>query len=209
MCERLVAEAIIDFVAERPSIQIELVPEYFPQLHDLLFQNRIDIIVGPARSAKHGTLELALEPLFEDVNVIVGRREHPLTEKNVTVADLENVTWVGHADRSRLRNDMETSLRLLGLARVRFAFQSESAGAVIELLRNSDCLTVLPRYAVRHDGGDGLAILSFDLPTQKQTIALMTLSSRADTDLTAEFKTHMRRHARMRYTLGQTASSSP
>ena len=199
LCERLVTEAIADFVANRPALRIDLIPDYFPGLHERLFQNQIDIIIGPAKSAEPSLSELLLEPLFEDANVVVSRVGHPLLGGDISDRDLEKATWVGHSDRSMLRHDMETALRLMGVRKLRFAFQSESAGAVIELLRNSDFLTVLPRYAVRNDGRDGLAILPVTLPTSAQTIAMMTLAHRDETRFTAEFKANMRRHVATRY----------
>ena len=149
ICERLVSEAISRFLKEKPTIRIDLVPDYFPELHRRLFQNEIDLIVGPAKSADPKFSDIVLEPLFEDSNVIVGRVGHPLLQCDVTNRELSSVMWVGHSDRSMLRHDMETALRLMGVRDFRFVFQSQSAGAVLELVRSSDFLTVLPRYAVR------------------------------------------------------------
>jgi len=100
LCERLVSEAISDFLAARPAIRVDLVPDYFPGLHERLFQNQIDMIVGPAKSADPSYSELLLEPLFEDRNVIVGREGHPLLAGEITNRELEGVTWVGHSARA-------------------------------------------------------------------------------------------------------------
>lgn len=192
LCERLVSEAISGFLAERPAIRVDLVPDYFPGLHLRLFQNQIDVIVGPAKSADPSYANLLFEPLFEDTNVVVGRADHPLLTRKISEHDLSAATWVGHSDRSMLRHDMETALRLLGVQNLRFAFQSESASAVLELVRRSDFLTILPRYAVQANGEDGLAILPVTLPTSHQTIAMMSFADREEGKLTGEFKAHLR-----------------
>ncbi len=194
ICERLVSEAISGFLAERPEIRIVLMPDYFPELHQCLFQNQIDIIVGPAKSADPRYSGISLEPLFEDPNVIVGRAGHPLLRRRITDRELSAATWVGHSDRSILRHDMETALRLLGVRELRFAFQSESAGAVLELVRRSDFLTVLPRYAVRAGREDDFVVLPVDLSTSAQTIAIMSRIDRDESELTSAFKAHMRAH---------------
>lgn len=194
LCERLVSEVIADFLSSRPSIRIDLVPDYFPGLHQRLFQNQIDIIVGPAKSADPTHSDITLEPLFEDSNVIVGRAGHPLLVKDISIRDLNSVTWIGHSDRSMLRHDMETALRLLGVRNLRFVFQSESAGAVIELVRRSDCLTVLPSFVVRAGRGNGLVTLPISLPTADQTIAMVSLADRYEAKLIGDFKAHLRRH---------------
>ena len=194
ICERLVAEAISDFLEKRPSIRIDLFPDYFPELHRRLFQNQIDIVIGPAKSASPRYSDILIEPLLEDRNVIVGRAGHPLLSGEITGEELSAATWVGHSNRSMLRHDMETALRLMGVRDLRFAFQSESAGAVLELLRRSDYLTVLPRYAVRNAVDDALAILPVDLPTANQNIAIMSRVDREEAKLSVDFKAHMRAH---------------
>ena len=100
MCERLVSEAVLSFLAERPAIRVDLVPDYFPGLHERLFQNQIDTIVGPAKSADPSYSDLFLEPLFEDANVIVGRVGPPLLNGPITDRELGQATWIGHSDRS-------------------------------------------------------------------------------------------------------------
>lgn len=194
ICERLVAEAISDFLAKRPNIRIDLFPDYFPELHRRLFQNEIDIIVGPAKAAGPQFSNILMEPLLEDRNLIVGRAGHPILSGEITDNELSAATWVGHSDRSMLRHDMETALRLLGVRDLRFAFQSESAGAVMELVRRSDYLTVLPRYAVRNETEDSLAILPVSLPTADQTISIMSRINYEETKLITEFKAHLRAH---------------
>ena len=191
ICERLVADAISDFLAERPAIRIDLFPDYFPELHRRLFQNEIDIIVGPAKAASPKFSDILLDPLFADRNVIMGRTDHPLLAGEITDRELSAATWVGHSDRSMLRHDMETALRLLGVRDLRFAFQSESASAVLGLVRRSDYLTVLPRFAVHSETEDSLAILPVSLPTADQTISIMSRISQDEPKLIAEFKTHL------------------
>ena len=95
---------------------------------------------------------------------------------------------------------METALRLLGVRDLRFAFQSESAGAVLELVRRNDYLTVLPRYAVRSETEDSLAILPVSLPTADQTISIMSRINHEETKLIADFKSHLRAHVSTYYT---------
>ncbi len=200
LCEKLVSDAIARFVLERPAVRIELVPDYHAGLQERILQNQIDIIVGPARFVDPGNSDLTLEPLFDDCNVIVGRSGHPLLQGDtLSVQDLENVTWISHSDRSMLRHDMEAALRHLGIRNLQLAFQSESAGAVIELLRNTDFLTILPRYAVSADGRDGLSVASIDLHNPEQIISMIVLANRDETKLMADFKAHLRSYVETRY----------
>lgn len=195
LCERLVSETIASFVRERPDVRIDLISDYYTGLQERLFQNQIDIILGPAKMA-HGTgTDLALAPLFDDKNAIVGRIDHPLlAHGKVTAQDLSEITWIAHSERSVLRSDMETALKLMGVKNLRLAFQTEAAGAVLELLRNTDFLTVLPSYAINLQKPNGLAIFPIDLPSPINTINMITLKEREETKLLADFKAHVHLH---------------
>lgn len=202
MCERLVSEAIASFVTERPDVRIDLVPDYYMGLQERIFQNQIDLIVGPARFVQEAGTELHVEPLLDDINVVVGRRGHPFMSKGkIEVSDLQAARWIGHSERSALRTDMERSLKLMGLKELRLSFQSESAGAVMELLRDTDFLSVLPRYAVETGEKSGLEIMPIDLPNLEQVVSMITLAAREESKLIADFKAHMRNH--IAHTQGQ------
>ncbi len=195
LCAKLVAEALASFVPERPLIRVDLIPDYYTGLQERMFQNQIDLIIVPGRFVDPNNADLIVEPLYNDLNVIVGRADHPLLHKNrIDISDLENATWIGHPQRSVLRSDMEDSLKLVGVQNVRFAFQSESAGAVVELLRSTDFLTVLPRHAVNIGAQNGLAVLPFELPNPDQVVSMISVVEREESKLMADFKSHMRAH---------------
>lgn len=193
LCKSLISEAVASFLSARPNIRIDLIPDYHAGLMERIYRNQVDIIVGPSKFVDQGNTDLVLEPLFRDTIVIVGRTGHPLMQiPNPSVSDLEGVTWVGHSERSILLADMEDALRLLGVRAPRIAFQSESAQAVLEILKETDFLTVLPNYAVKADGGDGLAVADFTLPSQGQLVSAITLAERTESKLTSDFKAHLK-----------------
>lgn len=195
LCERLVSETIASFVRERPDVRIDLMPDYYTGLQEQLFQNQIDIILGPAKITDGTGTDLNIDPLFDDKNCVVGRIGHPLlSKKKITAQDLSEITWIAHSERSVLRSDMETALKLLGVKKLRLAFQTEAAGAVLELLRSTDFLTVLPTYAIDLQKPNGLAVFPVDLPSPVNTVSMITLKEREETKLLADFKTHVRRN---------------
>lgn len=200
LCKNLMSEAVASFLTVRPNIRIDLIPDYHAGLMERIFLNQIDIVVGPEKFVDPGNTDLVLEPLFTDTNVIVGRKGHPLIKEGSTSPErFRDVIWVGHSDRSILRSDMEDALKLMGVTNPAIAFQSGSAEAVLELLRETDFLTVLPKYAVKTDGSDGLSIAEIALPNQEQMVNAITLSTRPETVLTTEFKAHLRKQAGSRY----------
>lgn len=193
-CERFAGEAISSFFLNRPEIRIDLIPDYFLGLQERLILNQIDIIICPINLAGLTRTELDIEPLFDDKNVIVGRSGHPLVkQKNIAPQDLKSVTWIGHSERSVLRSDMETALAKIGVTNLRFAFQSESAGAVLEMLRTTDFLSILPRFVVSESQlKSGLAILPVDLSAASRTVGMITHKKRLESPLVRAFKMHLR-----------------
>ncbi|MEM9574526.1 MAG: LysR family transcriptional regulator, partial [Pseudomonadota bacterium] len=49
LCERLVSEAISSFVAARPEVRVDVIPDYYSGLQEKMFQNQLDIIIVPTK----------------------------------------------------------------------------------------------------------------------------------------------------------------
>ena len=205
LCKTLVSDAIASFLATRTRIRIDLISDYKVGLMERIYLNQVDVVVGPSKFVEQGNTDLILEPLFKDKNVIIGRKEHPLlTNCGTSVQDLNNAIWVGHSERSTLRTDMEDALKLIGIVNPQITFQSESAEAVLELLRNPDFLTILPRYAIKPDGSDGLAVGNTALVSQVHEVNSIRLAERTESVLASDFKTHLKNQVLARNSLGSS-----
>ncbi|MBU2992646.1 LysR family transcriptional regulator [Octadecabacter sp. 1_MG-2023] len=196
LCQRLVGEAISSFLQHRPEIEVKLVSEYFPQLERRILLNQLDVIICPLRLLTASIDDLTVAPLFQDAHVIAGRAEHWLLKQStITADDLEKATWVSHADESQLQSDMAAALTYLGVRNLKIAFQSGSAGAILEMLRHTDFLTVLPRYALRHRGENSrLAELPVQLTLSSTSVGMVSSSNRLESPLLAAFTAHMREY---------------
>ncbi len=194
LCERLVGDAISSFLQPRPDTEIKLIAEYFPQLERRVLLNQLDVVICPLRLLTSSKNDLSVEPLFRDDHVIVGRADHWLSQKSeITARDLERATWISHSEHSMLQSDMAALLTSLGVSTLKFAFQSESAGAILEMLRNTDFLTVLPRYALRHSAAkDSLAPLPIHIGASAMSVGMVTPQNRLESPLLAAFSAHMR-----------------
>ncbi len=198
LCERLVGDAISAFLKHRSGIEVELVSDYFPQLERAVSLNHIDVVIFPLRLLTSTKADLTVEPLFKDEHVVVGRQGHPLFDRDeITAKDLEKATWISHSEHSMLRSDMEAALASFGVASLSFAFQSESAGAIFEMLRTTEFLTVLPRYAIRRsEPVGGLSPLPVRFASSSMTVGMVQLRGRQKSPLLAAFATHMRNYVR-------------
>jgi DNA-binding transcriptional LysR family regulator len=192
-CDRLLSRMIAAFLRERPAVRITLSADYLPLLQTKLIDDRVDMIVCPVALLQQSA-ELQVERLMEDIIVIVSRPGHPLLKKRrLVAADLEAATWISHATGSTLHSDMLTALGSGGIDSVGFPFQSDSAGAVVTLLQNTDCLTMLPRNAViDHIANGELAIVPFSIALPNRSIAMVSHAHRVETPAMAAFKSFLR-----------------
>lgn len=194
LCERLVGDAISSFLQKRPDIEVNLVSEYFPQLERKLLLNQLDVVICPLRLLTASKEDLAIEALFNDEHVVVGRVDHWLIERDRIVAkDLEDATWISHADNSMLQADMAAALTSFGVRNLKVAFKSGSAGAILEMLRKTDFLTVLPRYALRQsENTTSLAALPVHFTSSSMSVGMVTPTNRLESPLLASFARHTR-----------------
>jgi len=210
LCERLVSDALSSFLRNRPGIEVKLKADYFPQLERSVALNQVDALICPIRLLTFPKEDLVVEPLFQDEHVVVLRKDHPLaTKTKIDARDLQDATWISHAEHSMLRSDMAAALSSFGVTNLHIAFQSESAGAIIEMLGATDFLTVLPRYAIvgRHTK-DGLAELPVRFMTTPMSVGMVTPRNRLESPLLAAFASHMRSYVEKdlpeRYRLSDT-----
>lgn len=196
LCERLVGDAISSFLSDRPGTEVKLISEYLPQLEKRLLLNQLDLAICPLRLLSAGKEDLTSEPLFQDRHVVICRNDHPLMQRDeITAHDLEQETWVSHSGESMLQRDMAVTLANFGVRNLKISFESASAGAIFEMLRNSDFLTVLPRYAVRgFSANDRLGILPVQFGTPRMLVGTVTPSNRAPSPLLNAFGEHMRNY---------------
>jgi DNA-binding transcriptional LysR family regulator len=147
-CDHLLSRIIGEFAGTRPQIRVALHGDYFPALVTALFNHRLDIVIGPFELLERPS-GLTVERILQNRNVIVCRPDHELTRKKMpTAADLEAAMWIGHSRESVLAADMRSTLADLGVNQLNVVFESDSAGAVVTLVRENDYLSVLPLLSV-------------------------------------------------------------
>ena len=198
MCARLVREVLADFLRARPNTEVTLTSGYYPKLEQGVLLNKIDIAICPLGLVVAPRLDLHMEPLFRNTLVVVCSAANPLVGQDaITASDLEQAHWIGHSRESMLRQEMDSALAALGAIRLRYGFQSESVGAILDLLRVSDFLCVLPRYALPVSlDGTGLAVLPVKLGPQRRVVGLLTRQDAGNRPVLDAFKDILRNYVR-------------
>lgn len=190
MCDPLMSGIIGDFVRTRPQVRVVLHSDYFPGLVSALYNHRLDMMIGPFELLERPR-GLAIERILRNRNVIVCRPGHKLTRrKKLTIADFETATWIGHSRESVLATDLRSTLADLGVDRFNVVFESDSAGAVIALVRGGDCLTVLPLLSVAQRIAAGeLLILPAPRSGPERWTAIISRTDSAESVVMTELKT--------------------
>jgi DNA-binding transcriptional LysR family regulator len=182
LCDHLLSGVIAEFISRQPGIRIELIPDFIGGLQERLLADQIDIIVV-AITIIDRTLPFKIERLMEDNNVIVCRAGHPLAhKKQIRNSDLEDALWISHSSTSTLHADMQAALTAAGVNRLKYSFESPSAGAVLKVLLSTDCLTMLPSNAASQLASKGqLRILPFAHASPSRPIGMITNAGREPT----------------------------
>lgn len=147
-CDQLLSRIVGKFTLTHPDVRVMLRADYFPALAKEMTNHRLDIIIGPFELLERQN-ELAVERLPQNKYVIVCRPGHKLAQRRrITRADLAAATWVGHASESMLSFDMKATLADLDVDQLNIVFESNSAGALLTILKHSDYLSMLPLLSV-------------------------------------------------------------
>jgi len=189
MCDQLVSRIIGEFARTRQQIRVSLHGDYFPALVTALYNHRLDMVIGPFELLERRS-GLTVERVFKGRNVIVCRPGHKLTlQKTVTAADFEAATWIGHSRESVLAADLRSTLADLGVDRFNMAFESNSAGGVLTMVRGGDYLTVLPLLSVAQRLAVGeLAMLPTRRSGPERWTAVITRADSAESVAMKELK---------------------
>ena len=116
----------------------------------------IDIAIYPIDILDE-SLELTFTPLRPARNIIACRNEHPLAGKTTDGPKvLLDYPWIAPPPGSPLNQGLRSSLASLGLQRFRIACSGGTLASVVNHLRASDLLAILPHsvvFAMRDSGG--------------------------------------------------------
>lgn len=139
---RLLPTAVAAFHHQRPDAQAIIVEGSFRELVEPLRDGVIDIMVGALRDAAVDE-DLVQEPLFVDRLVVLGRKDHPLTQtrRKTGITELARYPWVISASGTPLRLQWERMFA--GTRPPHIPIESGSVLANREILRKSDFLTLL------------------------------------------------------------------
>lgn len=175
--DSVVTSLVAEFQQAHPELRIDVLYGYSAELTALVRQREIDLALCPLDT-------VALNPALEFTslalarNVIACRTGHPLMKLTYPrPLALLDYGWVVPPAGSPLAQDLHTVLSGLGMSDVKVAFSGGSLASVLNYLRHSDCLSVLPESTVKQLGDAyDVATLKIETSTPHRRIGIITNS---------------------------------
>ena len=178
----LLPDALRRFHRELPNVQVRLREAVYPDVLQLLREGIVDVAVGPVPTLrKTSTAEFRSEKLYANALVVTCRQGHPKAQAR-SLLELLDCEWLQHGP-SEGPGALHTSVfRDNGLKPPIPRVHSESFIASLNLLENSDSLSLLPERLITHISRNGrLFGMKLVEPMPNWDVALIT---RANSPLT-------------------------
>jgi DNA-binding transcriptional LysR family regulator len=138
----LLPRALQPFRARYPDVFLHVAEALFPSVEPALKDGSIDFYVGPLAEQPLDK-EFAVEILFENTRVILGRKGHPLAGAT-SLKDLVNARWITTAVTLNTGAELGPVFESHGLPLPRIEMQAPSALTMFIAAANSDLLMMLP-----------------------------------------------------------------
>ena len=190
--KRLPAIAAEMTLREHPNSRLLIREGDYDELVGALRGGAIELIFGSLR-APAPFQDLDEESLFEDPYRVVCRRDHPLTRlSRPGIADLKSYDWVfatAGLPRRAVLDRMIADWRLSPRVQV----ETNSVGALVAILSNSDRISLLPQHYIAFDPhSNQLAVLSMEVAHPMRTVGLTTRADWLPTAFQSAFLGHVR-----------------
>jgi LysR family transcriptional regulator of abg operon len=189
----LLPDSLAPFRRKFPDVRLKIVEGLFPGLRRQITDGDLDFYVGPV--IEHPIpREFAVEALFENERIVLGRRGHPLRSA-ATLLELKNAQWIGLAIATDRGEELGPIFQASGLPPPVIVIETGSALTTIMIAANSDLLALLPRQYLKHPGVTEL--LEPIRVREKLTAPTICLVRRSNLPLTpaAEFLSDLIRRA--------------
>lgn len=176
--DALISGMIAEFQAAHPDVRVDQTYGYLPDLSAALLSDRIDIGVCPIDILDENS-GLTFQEILPARNVIACGAAHPLlVKRRIVAADLVAYPWIAPPPGSPLLSDLHRMLLWLGVTEIRVRYSGGSPLSVLNYMKATDALTVLPHsvvFALRNERT--ITVLPFDFPQPDRALGLLRLAN--------------------------------
>ena len=170
----LLPRAIAVLLERFPALTVRTVEGTFEHLATQLRDGDIDFILGALRPPSD-TADFLRETVAHDRMVVLARREHPILAKGrIDMAQLARLRWVLPPAGTPTRELLESSLRLMGIARPLVQVESADPSLTLGLLLGSDLISAASPQTFHREITDGeVAIVPVRLPRTERPVGTL------------------------------------
>ncbi len=174
----LLPQALAAYKRAYPTSQVMVTEGSMDNLLPLLRSGQLELLVG--RLMTRAADDVSEEALYDGLNVVVVRREHPLARRRkLRWPDLQDFPWVLPPVGSLAREPLEVALRQHGMALPRDAIETLSNSVIAGYLQHTPAVGLLSRLVAQPLAKAGqLALLPLDLPDPRRPIGVTWLKQR-------------------------------
>jgi len=159
-CKIWVDQAVKQMRQSDPALEVTIDHDLFP-LYTRLMADEVDIGVSMTDLVPEGSKQIIIEPLGQWRVLFICRADHPLAnQKNLTLDQLRAFPLAGHFNFPvilRLFNESNGEFGRLDISEgwPMLSAPIESLEFLSTLLRNNDCLAIMPRSSVARELEEG------------------------------------------------------
>jgi LysR family transcriptional regulator, regulator of abg operon len=137
----LLADSLPAFRQRFPAVKLEVVDAVLPRVQLELIGGTMDLYIGPV--PEKPTSELAVEKLFDNKRVVLGRRGHPLAGAR-SLREIADAEWITMSGVHHPEDELTLIFREQGLPEPRSVIQGHSALTFFFVVAHTDLLAMLP-----------------------------------------------------------------
>ncbi|MGR6429746.1 LysR family transcriptional regulator [Rhizobium sp. PAMB 3182] len=188
----LIAGMAADFQTGHPDVRIEQSYGYIQDLKSGLTSGQLDLAICPIDLLDEGSGLIAQE-ILPGRNVIACRVTHPLLiSRKLRPAALLDYPWIAPPPTSPLLADLHSLLLSLGATEAKIRYSGGSLMNVVNYLKGSDALTILPHstvFSMRNDRS--ITALPVQIPHPERALVLLRQKDAARMPAVENFAKHI------------------
>lgn len=188
----VVAGAVARIKQERPLLNVRIIGETSDQIALLLARHELELAVGRLASPlQHDIFDF--QPLANETLQVVVRAGHPLVRrKNISLAVLMDWPWILQPLASPARQLIEAEFSQANLGSPRNAVECSSVFAILQLLQNSDAVSIVSESVVRdHVRAKLIRRLPLVVGLDLKGFGILTRKSEAISEVAQVFVDHL------------------
>ncbi len=190
----LIAGMAADFQTTHADVRIEQSYGYIGELKSGLTTGLLDLAICPIALLDEGSGLIAQE-ILPGRNVVACRLTHPLLmSRKLRPASLLDYPWIAPPPTSPLLADLHSLLLSLGATEAKIRYSGGSLMSVVNYLKGSDALTILPHSTVFSQRNErSITALPVPIPHPERALVLLRQKDAPSMPAVENFAKHIAR----------------